>query len=240
LRVLGVNRIQSYVAVLLSIFFYRNSLGVCITQTYNLFINLVAVYLYLRVFHGKRSVGMVVLSAAALSLAVLTKTTAATSILPIFFHQIYSVWCERGSVKLVKRIVLYWLVVLILPVIWFEWIMGGFVKEYAEFWRDHLRTQSLNAYPRTSLGLSIKYLFEVFSVFLVPAVCGFILALVGKRREEEKNYFFIMWALGCSLTFALPYIFPRFLKYFIPSFAYFSVLSFAWIFSLLGKRSADL
>lgn len=220
-RLLDVEQAQASLAALLAMFFFSNALTIVLTQTFVLFINLFAVYLALRVFHSGQ-IRLLLPAALALSLAVLTKTSAITSLVPIALLHIVLIVRSPKALKLLCHIGLYWGIAAVLPLLWFQGFLHGTIHEYAAFLKEHAEAQQAQQYPSTSLARALADSFKVFSIFLPVALAGMFLSLKRQALAATQTHFFFFWAVGASTVFLLPYIFPRFLQYFIPSMAYFT------------------
>jgi hypothetical protein len=223
-RLLEVEQTHACLATLLGMFFFSNALSIVLTQSFELFINLFAVYLALRAFHCSQK-RFLLPAALAMSLAILTKTSAVTSAIPVALLQIVLIAKSGHALKMLARTALYWSCAALVPLIWFEGFLQGTMHEYATFFREVMDAQQLQQYPSISVAGALVDSFKVFSLFLPVAWVGMVLSLRRRAFASTQTLFFFFWAIGASSVFLLPYIFPRFLQFFIPSIAYFASIA---------------
>lgn len=224
-REAGVSGSAALVATLLFAIFYRRALAIPITQTLNLFVNLVAVWAWLR--WGSRDAFFVRCFAGLfLGLAIIEKETAGTTAAAIGLFILVD-----GPIRSIPSRLLaslpFWLGAAVLPVWYFGGVSeGGFGELFSNF-DQHLSQQELNQFEPLSLASGVRDLWTVFSAGLPLALLAIAAGAVGRFRSRAEKLF-LCWAIGCLPVFSLPYIFPRFLQFFIPAFAF-------WIATLADR-----
>jgi len=224
---LGLHRAAVPLAVLAAACFFRRALDIPITQTFVFFINLCAVTAWLQWLEWERAGAWgrgswLALAAFLMGLAILTKTSTVTSIVPIVLYQIVLL-CAPGRPSSDRRadatrFLLYWLIAGVVVIVWFQGFLGGAFTEYGQFWKEHAAAQSSQEYEATSIAGIIGAFRNVFGIGgLVLVAAGLVGAVVRRWRVHVFVWF---WILGAAAVFAMPYIFPRFFQYFIPALAF--------------------
>jgi hypothetical protein len=148
-------------------------------------------------------------------------------------------WTERmpGTERrdLVRGVVVFWCLAAALPVFYYGLVLDGGSAEISKNFKQHLASQAiLEGFERRGIAGTVRALWAVFGVGLVPAAAGMALSLRRRAGIARSAVFFAVWLLGCATVFTLPYFYPRFLVYMIPGMAWFA----AKALRQLGMRAA--
>lgn len=208
-------------ATLLGTIYYGRSLTIAITQTVNLCINVLVVWHYLSAgehpaWKHRAATGFL------LGLAFLVKETAATTVIALGLFTLID-GPMKGAGRRIAGSIPIWGAAALWPAVYFGLIAeGGFGELFTNF-DNHLAQDEKNPFEPLTLSSGVRDMTVVFSALGLGAVALGLAAASAERFRSRADRFMACWAVGCLPVFTLPYIFPRFLKYFIPSFAYWSV-----------------
>lgn len=208
-------------ATIVATLYYGRSLTIAITQTVSLTINVLAVWHYLA--GGEKADGRRrFVTGLMLGFAFLVKETAATTVIALGLFTLV-----EGARKDVARRVVdsipMWVGAAVWPVVYFGGIAEGGFRELFTNFDNHLSQEQLNEFEALTWATGFRDMRVVFSGLGLAAVAIGLAAGAATRLQSRADRFMACWAVGCLPVFTLPYIFPRFLKYFVPSFAYWSV-----------------
>jgi hypothetical protein len=145
-------------------------------------------------------------------------------------------WTKRTERRdLVRGVVVFWCLAAVLPVFYYGFVLDGGFTEISKNFKQHLASQAiLEGFERRGIAGTVRALWAVFGVGLVPAAAGMALSLRRRAGIARSAVFFAVWLLGCSTVFTLPFFYPRFLVYMIPGMAWFA----AQALRHLGVRAA--
>lgn len=145
-------------------------------------------------------------------------------------------WTKRTERRdLVRGVAVFWCLAAALPVFYYGLVLDGGFAEISKNFKQHLASQTiLEGFERRGIAGTVRVLWAVFGVGLVPAAAGMALSLRRRARIAHSAVFFAVWLLGCATVFTLPYFYPRFLVYMIPGMAWFA----AEALRQLGIRAA--
>lgn len=234
LRRLEVAPLAAWAATLLVALYYGRSLTVAITQTVNLCINVLVVWHYLSSGPDAKPLPRFI-TGLMLGLAFLTKETAATTVIALALFTLVD-GPLRGVGRRVLRSIPMWAGAALVPAFYFGLVAeGGFGELFTNF-DNHLDQEQLNRFEALTWSTGFRDMRVVFSLAGLVAVAAGLAAAAGGRFRSRADRFMLCWSLGCLPVFTLPYIFPRFLKYFVPSFAYWSVRLVAFLAQWRARR----
>jgi hypothetical protein len=156
-------------------------------------------------------------------------------ILPMFCFLIYLLARRRVSPS---RVFVFWVAAAALPFVYYAFIIDKGFAEISMNFSQHLASQNLPAedkltgyYERSFEGIGQGFA-AVFGV-VWPFVAAFgIIHVLTRKPFATKGVFFLLWLLGGSTAFLLPYFYPRFLIYMIPPMAWL----IGWGMTVLGMR----
>lgn len=241
------------VATLLAVIFYGRSLTIAITQTVNLFVNVLVVWYFIRavwpepddvgggggVSDGFTSnLGAKLLGGLFLGFACLIKETALTSIVAIGLFILLD-GPARQTMRRVVRSLPFWLAALVFPCWYFGLVAEGGFGEITANFGSHLEQGELNPFEPLTFGTGMRDLAIVFSwIGLALAAAGIVVRLM-RRPVARADRLFLAWTIGCLPVFTLPYIFPRFLKYFIPAMSWWVTAALFAVVAAVTARKGD-
>jgi hypothetical protein len=221
LLMMGCREIQALLAIPFFAYFYRNVAAVHVTQTFNLFINILAMFVYLKI-HQRRSLFGWIAAGITLSLAGLTKNTAQSTAAAVFIHQLLFVLLRPRGKRDIPLLIVYWISVLVPVLVWYQGFLNGLFFELKKLHQDaFVRTRELMHYTPTSPQLIKACFIVLLRKYKYLSLAGMALSLISPKTRKT-SFVFIVWALAVTPMFLLPFVFPRFFKYFIPAAAYFS------------------
>jgi hypothetical protein len=220
-RRLGVGPLVAWLATMLAMAYFGRSLTIAITQTINLGANVFVVWHYLRGGPEARPLYRMT-TGVMLGFAFLVKETAATTILTLALFTLMDGPVREAGLRVFRSLPM-WAGAAAWPLFYFGGIAEGGFGEIVSNFGNHLEQEGLNVFEPLTWSTGWRDLRVVFSAAgLGAAAVGLAMGAAGRMRSRADR-FMLAWSIGCLPVFLLPYIFPRFLKYFIPSFAYWSV-----------------
>jgi hypothetical protein len=220
-RRLGVTPLLAWLATMLAIAYYGRSLTIAITQTLNLCINVLVVWHYLRGGTEARPLYRIT-TGVMLGFAFLVKETAATTILTLALFTLMDGPVREVGLRVFRSLPM-WAGMTLWPLMYFGGIAEEGFGEILSNFGNHLQQEDLNLFEPLTWSTGLRDMVVVFSAVGLGAVAIGLAVGASGRMRSRADRFMLAWAIGSLPVFLLPYIFPRFLKYFIPSFAYWSV-----------------
>lgn len=205
-------------AALVTTFWYR-SIEVYITQTFTLFIVMLAAQAYLAVAEQKKSVPHALGLGLLFGFAGLTMNTTVIIAFAAMAFQAFHFWQNRSWSYLAKC-ALMWGVAGLSVLLWYEGFLTGFLEENHQLNVEVQETQQLMHYEPLSLHSFMGIVRSMCQNWWVASLAG-LLVIVARRLRVAGAALMLPWFFF-SLVFipTMPFVFKRFVMYSIPPAAY--------------------